>query len=141
LSPNGKLLLFIYFVTTKVGNFWSSGRADLSIYKVCLGEKKIEQLKLLGRPNCRRSSRSHVACPLAPAATCHLLSPLYRCPTCVVWSSTGWCQEHVTLPPPPQLLRNRATHRHDSPLSAGSIAPLAKSILPNLCLTRALLRG
>jgi hypothetical protein len=57
-----------------------SGRADLSIYKVCLGEKKMGKFKLLGRPTCRPSACSNAAClgppvsdpscPLAPA-TCH----------------------------------------------------------------------
>jgi hypothetical protein len=125
----------------KVGNFWSSGRADLSIYKVCPGEKKMEKLKLLGRPTCQRSPHSHIACPLAPAATCHLLSPLYHCPTHVTPSSAGRCRDHATLLPPPQHLQNRATCHHDSPVSAGSIAPLTNSILPKLHVTCALLRG
>jgi hypothetical protein len=68
--------LYIFFTPKSVVIF-CSGRADLSIYKVCLGEKKMGKFKLLGRPTCRPSACSNAtclgppvsdpSCPLAPA--------------------------------------------------------------------------
>jgi hypothetical protein len=69
----------------------------------------MEKFKLLGRPTCRCSARTHTSCsglpirdllcPLTPATVRHLPSLLCHRPMRAVLSSVGRCQEHVTQPP------------------------------------------
>jgi hypothetical protein len=87
LCPKAMLLHFMYSITPKYfGNFWSSGRAVLTFFKLYLREKIFEIKMDLGRPTRKRAARSRtpsagLACqppqhPLAPTPTPLAATPL-----------------------------------------------------------------